>query len=76
MKYANKLNSQFTVVIGDNELEAGEARLKNMADGNETVVSLAEFGSGFERAYLDSAIDLSGVDFSAMTQTDINNLFK
>ena len=35
MKYANKINSEFTVVIGDNELENGTAMLKCMEDGRQ-----------------------------------------
>lgn len=33
MKYADKINAKFSMVIGDNELEAGVAKLKNMANG-------------------------------------------
>ena len=75
MKYANKIGSLFTVVIGDNELESGIVRLKCMQDGKETEVSLAEFDSGFERAYMDMATAMiASADFSNMTQFDINNL--
>jgi histidyl-tRNA synthetase len=35
MKYANKIGARYTVVIGDNELETGRARLKNMETGQE-----------------------------------------
>lgn len=36
MKYADKLGAAYTVVLGDNELEKGEAALKNMKTGAET----------------------------------------
>ena len=77
MKYANKINSEFTVVIGDNELENGVAQLKCMADGNQTEVALDSFVEAFERAYMNQAIAAFGnADFETLTQVDINNLLK
>ena len=40
MKYADKINARFTVVIGDNELEQGEAVLKNMKSGEKITIKL------------------------------------
>ena len=40
MKYADKINARFTVVIGDNELAQGEAVLKNMKSGEKISVKL------------------------------------
>lgn len=77
MKYANKINSEFTVVIGDNELRNGTAMLKCMEDGTQTEVSLDDFEEGFERAYMNQAVAAFGnADFSTLTQVDINNLLK
>ena len=77
MKFANKLNSEFTVVIGDNELENGVAMLKCMEDGTQTVVSLDSFDDAFERAYMNKAVaEFDSADFSALTQMDINNLLR
>ena len=77
MKFANKLNSEFTVVIGDNELENGVAMLKSMEDGTQTEVSLDNFDEAFERAYMNKAVaDFDSADFSALTQMDINNLLR
>ncbi len=45
MKYANKIGAKFTAVLGDSELESGMVKLKNMADGEETELSLATFES-------------------------------
>lgn len=42
MKYANKIGADFTVVIGDNEIESGKANLKNMATGQQTEIALDE----------------------------------
>jgi histidyl-tRNA synthetase len=40
MKYADKIGAVFSCIIGSNELEAGTAKLKNMADGITTEVAL------------------------------------
>ncbi|MDY0212862.1 MAG: histidine--tRNA ligase [Desulfuromonadaceae bacterium] len=40
MRLANKLDSVFSIVLGDNELEAGNVNLKRMADGTEKNVEL------------------------------------
>ncbi|MGN0641825.1 MAG: histidine--tRNA ligase [Huintestinicola sp.] len=40
MKYANKLGAAFSMILGDNELEAGSAKLKNMQSGEEIEVAL------------------------------------
>ena len=40
MKYADKLGAKNTLVLGDNEIETGKAKIKNMATGEETEVSL------------------------------------
>lgn len=42
MKQAGKLDSQFTVIIGSNELEKGVAAVKNMADGTQKDIPFAE----------------------------------
>ena len=43
MKYANKIGAEYTLIIGDSEIDAGLAQLKNMADGTQTEVSLDSF---------------------------------
>lgn len=40
MKYADKINARFTLVLGDNELEQGEAVLKNMQSGEKISIRL------------------------------------
>ena len=42
MKYANKIDARYVIVVGDNELNTGTARLKNMKTGQETEVDLDE----------------------------------
>lgn len=55
MKYANKINAKFILVIGDSELESNRAKIKNMADGTETEVSLGEtFFQEFFSVYIEN----------------------
>ena len=42
MKYADKIGAKYTVIIGDNELDAEKAVLKNMADGTQTEVAFSD----------------------------------
>ena len=42
MKYADKLGARYSMVVGDNELAAGKARLKDMKTGEQTEVALAD----------------------------------
>ncbi len=43
MKYANKIGAQYTLIIGDSEIDTGKAQLKNMEDGSQTEVELDSF---------------------------------
>ncbi len=75
MKYSNKIGAEYTVVIGDNELECGKAQLKCMDDGTQTEVELAVFGDTFERIVIDKAMSaLVSGDFEGLTQVDIDGL--
>lgn len=41
MKYANKINARFTIVLGDDELERNSAKLKNMESGEEIEIQIS-----------------------------------
>ena len=43
MKYANKIGAEYTLIIGDSEVEAGVAQLRNMQSGEQSEVSLDSF---------------------------------
>ena len=59
MKYANKIGAAFTVVLGDNELEQGKAKLKEMEKGDETEVALDDkFAVVFEEIYFNKIMDV------------------
>ena len=58
MKYANKINAAFTVVIGDNELESGKVKLKEMTKGEETEVALDDkFVGAFDSIFIDKMFE-------------------
>ena len=42
MKYADKLLATYAVVLGDNELEAGTAQLKNLRNGQKEDIELSK----------------------------------
>lgn len=49
MKYADKIGAQFVLVLGDNELDEGIAKVKNMETGEQTELKLDEtFSERFE----------------------------
>lgn len=67
MKYADKLGAKFNVVIGDNEVEAKTAKLKNMQTGEETEINLDTFVSGFYSISLNEQLadlEINGEEFN------------
>ncbi len=40
MKYADKTGTEFTLILGDSEIESGKAQLKNMSNSSQTTVDL------------------------------------
>ncbi len=47
LREANRLNAKFVVVIGENEIQRGSAKLKNMSTGEERAISLDRFSTAF-----------------------------
>ena len=43
MKYANKLGAKYTLIIGDTEIDAGKAQLRNMENGEQVEVEIDNF---------------------------------
>ena len=59
-KYADKIGAQYTVVLGDNELETGEAELKNMKTGEKQKISL---GDDFLESYVATVTEQMDLSF-------------
>ena len=68
MKYADKIHAAYSMVLGDNELESGEAVLKNMETGEKHTVFI---GDGFleQFAAIEAEDDLKR-DFPQLTQEE------
>lgn len=49
-KYADKIGAEYVAVIGSNELELGEVKVKKMADGSENLVKIDLLPEYLERA--------------------------
>ena len=76
MKYADKMNASFNVVIGDNEVENKAATLKNMQNGASCDISLTTFVNDFYRISMDEQLkdlEINGeaFDFGTLFGTDI-----
>ncbi len=57
MKFADKCGASFSVVLGDEEIETGKARLKNMATGEETEIEIANISESLLKAVNSSALE-------------------
>ena len=55
MKFANKIGAVYTLVLGDEEIATGKAKLKRMADGEQIEVTLQ--GGLVEAVYDDLFAD-------------------
>lgn len=60
MKYADRIGAKYTMVLGDNELEAGKAELKNMKTGEKVKISI---GDDFTDAYLTATTAQEDLSF-------------
>lgn len=70
MKYANKTGALFTVVLGEDEIKNGAARVKCMADGTETELTLEDFAENFIRMSIDKTLD----DINTTDNFDVSSL--
>jgi len=75
MKFADKIGAKYTMVLGDNEIAEGKAKVKNMDNGETTERELADFAEDFmnflvqqETEALRASFggDLDGIDLTAL----------
>ncbi len=62
MKYADKIGARYTAVLGSNELAENSVKVKNMATGETTALSLEDFDEHFLRLTVNDAASNIGVD--------------
>ena len=43
MKYANKIGAEYTLILGESEIESGKAQLRNMLTGDQSEVEIKNF---------------------------------
>jgi len=55
MKYADKIKARYTTVLGDDDIAAGVAKVKNMDSGETTELQLEDFADTFMDLSLQSA---------------------
>ncbi len=74
MKFADKIGAKYTMVLGDDEIASGKAKIKNMDSGEATETELADLAENFmefiirqETAVLGESLgDISDIDLSAI----------
>ncbi len=73
MKYADKIGAKYTMVLGDDEIAQGKAKVKNMDTGDSTEMELSAIAEDFmgflvrqETAALGESLNLDGVDLSSI----------
>ncbi|MCR5523812.1 MAG: histidine--tRNA ligase [Clostridia bacterium] len=57
MKYADKIGAKYTAVLGNDELESGKLKVKNMNTGNVTELEIDDFEDHFMRLCLNEAAE-------------------
>ncbi len=75
MKYADKIGARYTMVLGDDEITQGKAKIKNMDNGEVTEISLEDFAEDFmnfivaqdtEALRATFGGELDGIDLTAL----------
>ncbi|MFW5985860.1 MAG: histidine--tRNA ligase [Halanaerobiales bacterium] len=51
MKSADRMNARYTIIIGDNELESGQATIRNMKTGDQKQISIEELVERMEKMF-------------------------
>ncbi len=73
MKYAGKINAQYSMVLGDSEIENNKAMLKNMDTGDMAEVELDTFADDFMNIMVQNAAKGLG-DFIGAQDIDFGSL--
>lgn len=74
MKYANKLGAEYTMVLGDSEIEEGKAKLKNMETGEEAEAQLETFADDFEQIIINQQLAALQEAYGMGDEIDLSGL--
>ena len=55
MKYADKIGAEYVIVLGDNEINTGDAKLKNMKTGEQLDIK-------FDEKFIDNFANIQMAD--------------
>ena len=72
MKYANKIGAQFTIVLGEDEMKSGMAKIKNTDSGEIQEIEVSSIADKFASIAIQSAVNsltdesLDGIDLNAL----------
>lgn len=72
MKYANKIGAKFTAVIGDDDIESGVLKIKNMDTGEVNESDFLNFAENFANVYMNYQLQ-NGYGFEAADEEEIKN---
>ncbi len=72
MKYANKIGAKYTMVLGDSELQAGKAQIKNMESGETQEIALDDFVQVFSN--LSIMDDLKALETCGLSPEEFETL--
>ncbi|MBE6716477.1 MAG: histidine--tRNA ligase [Ruminococcaceae bacterium] len=70
MKYANKKNARFTLVLGEDEIKNRKAAVKNMDNGESTELSLDKFTNEFMHLSINAALGMDDSILNNLTLLD------
>lgn len=63
MKFADRIGAKYTVVLGQDELDAGKAKMKNMSSGGINEIGLSDISESVMRVMLqDDVSSIPGLD--------------
>ncbi len=70
MKYANKIGAQYIIVLGDDEIQSGNVKVKNMSDGSEREMKIDDFTENFQSIVIKDAMkDFESLGFEMDKET-------
>ncbi len=72
MKYADKIGAAFVMVLGEEEVESGFAKIKNMATGKQTEVDLENISEEFEELFCNAIME-KDEDFRKIEENFLKN---
>lgn len=75
MKFADKIGAKYTMVLGDDEIASGKAKIKNMDSGEATETELADLAENFMEFMLRQETSALGESLGGLEGVDLSGLF-